>query len=60
MAKGRRIIKSVTVELVDSVHIHMNIERVYVNGDGSVTVQKHANEPAVARYGAVANVTFQR
>lgn len=59
MAK-RRILKSVQVELSDSIHIHMNVERVYVNGDGSVTVQKHANEPAVARYASVVDVKFNR
>lgn len=55
--KGIKI-KAVKVNLGKDEVIHRDISRIYVNKDGSVTVQRVANEPAIARYPFVNDLTY--
>lgn len=51
-------IKAVTVDLGQSSHTFKNPARVYINKDGSVTIQAVANEPAIARFPFVNDLTY--
>lgn len=55
--KGIKI-KAVKVDLGNMEVTFKNPARIYVNKDNSVTVQEHANEPAIARFPFVNDLTY--
>lgn len=60
MAKARRI-KSVTLRNVQGDRFtYQDVSRVFTNGDGSVTVMKSSNTPAVGRHADIVNVRTVR
>lgn len=59
MAAAR--IKAVSIRThAGDTFTYRDVSRVFTNGDGSVTVMKGSNTPAVGRHHSVARVRYMR
>lgn len=53
-------IKAVTVRTAHSTHTYRDVARVFTNGDGSVTIMRDSNTPAIGRHKNVIGVRYLR